>query len=451
MVFIPNTLTEQKKMLQALGYSSIEELFAEIPEAVRLHGPLNLPKPMAEHELLKYMNSLAAKNQNLDQVVSFLGAGSYDHIVPSVIKHLIGRGEFLTAYTPYQAEISQGVLQAIFEFQTLIAQLTGMEVANASMYDGASALAEAALLACHVTRRRKVAIPKNIHPEWQEVVKLYLESQGLEIQEVPYNQKTGLLDVDSLAEDLWSELACVVVGQPNFFGGIEDVAAIAKRIKDADGLLVMAVDPLSLGVLKSPGDYGVDIVVGDAGCLGNPISFGGPSVGFFAVSGKNLIRRMPGRIVGATTDQQGNTGYVLTLQTREQHIRRERATSNICTNNALNALVATIYLALIGNKGIKEVGYQCVQKANYLKQRLVEAGFNIRFSGPTFKEFVIQADLDWAKCNESLLEHGYLGGLPLAVFDPTLKDSLLISVTEARTKAELDQFVALLRGYSNGA
>lgn len=450
MSFVPNTKQEQQEMLKKLGCSTIEELFEEIPQELRLNRPLNLPEPLAEYQLIKYMNSLAGENRNLDQLVSFLGAGTYDHIVPAVIKHLAGRGEFLTAYTPYQAEISQGVLQAIFEFQTLIAELTNMEVANASMYDGASALAEAALLACNVTRREKIGVPMNLHPEWFSVVELYLKSQDLEVVEIPYHEESGLIDLASLDKQLMLELAAVVVAQPNFFGGIEDVAEIGKEIKEAGGLLIMAVDPLSLGILKAPGDYGADVVVGDAGCLGNPISFGGPSVGFFAVSGKNLVRRMPGRVVGATTDQHGNTGYVLTLQTREQHIRREKATSNICTNQALNALIATIYLALIGKQGIKAVGYQCVQKANYLKQSLLQAGFSVRFTSPNFKEFVIEADLDWIKCNEALLEKGYLGGFPLAVVNSDLANCALISVTEARTKAEMDEFVSLLRGYYNG-
>jgi len=450
MGFVPNTKAEQLEMLKTLGCSTIEDLFGDIPEELRLKRPLNLPEPLAEYQLIKYMTGLASKNKHLDHLVSFLGAGAYDHIVPSVIKHLVGRGEFLTAYTPYQAEISQGVLQAIFEFQTLIVELTNMEVANASMYDGASALAEAALLACNYTRRDKIGVPKNLHPEWLSIVKVYLESQDLEVIEIPYQLETGLIDLAALNPQLVSELAGIVVAQPNFFGGLEDVSAVAARVKDAGGLLIMAVDPLSLGLLKAPGDIGADIVVGDAGCLGSPISFGGPSVGFFAVSGKNLVRRMPGRIVGATTDAQGNTGYVLTLQTREQHIRREKATSNICTNQALNALIATIYLALLGKTGIKEVGYQCIQKANYLKQSLLKAGFKLRFNRLTFKEFVVQAELDWQKCNERLLEHGYLGGLPLAVVDEKLADSVLLSVTEARTKAEIDEFVALLRRYSNG-
>lgn len=446
MSYISNTSKEQQEMLACLGMDKIADLFVDIAEELKLKQPLNLPKPLAEHQLVKYMQQLAAKNVDLDKYVSFLGAGAYDHVIPAAISHLIGRGEFLTAYTPYQAEISQGVLQSIFEFQTLIAELTDMQAANASMYDGATALAEAALMACNVTRRHKVAFGANLDPQWQSVLRLYLESQDIEIITIDYAEQTGLIDFDTVKPELAAELACMIVAQPNFFGGLEDANAAAKWIKEKKGLFIMAVDPLSLGVLKAPGQYGADVVVGDAGCLGNPISFGGPSVGFFAVNGKSLIRKMPGRIVGQTTDTEGNIGYVLTLQTREQHIRREKATSNICTNQALNALCATIYLALLGKQGIKEVGYQCVQKTAYLQRKLIDVGFKRKFDVPTFKEFVIQGEIDWESCNERLLEYGYLGGYPLKYMEPKLTDSVLIAVTEARTKQELDKFAELLRG-----
>jgi len=445
--YIPNTPEEQRQMLEAIGLSRLADLFADIPEQLKLKRPLDLPEPLAEHQLLRYMGQLADKNVNLDRCVSFLGAGAYDHIIPAVISHLIMRGEFLTAYTPYQAEISQGVLQSIFEFQTLIANLTKMEAANASMYDGATALAEAALMACNVTNRRKVGAAANLDPQWLELLQVYLENQDIELVKIAYNHDTGLTDIDSVDTKLGPELACMIVGQPSFFGTLEDIGRIAAWIKSHKGLLVMAVDPISLGLLKAPGEYGADIAVGDAGCLGNPISFGGPSVGFFAVSDMKLVRKMPGRIVGQTTDRDGNVGYVLTLQAREQHIRREKATSNICTNQALNALTATIYLALLGPQGIRQTAYQCLQKTAYLRRKLEAAGFKARFKAPVFKEFVLQADWDWEAINERLLEHNYLGGFPLKQVDPSLFDCVLIAVTEARTKAEMDQFVDLLRGW----
>lgn len=450
MPYIANTSKDQVAMLETIGLTQMSDLFSQIPDRFRLKQPLNLGKPMVEHDLMKYMKQVASKNKNFDDYISFLGAGAWDHIVPAVIKHLVGRGEFLTAYTPYQAEVSQGVLQSIYEFQTLIANLTQMDAANASMYDGATALAEAALMACNVTRREKVGIPANLDPQWQDVVKLYLTSQDIEVIVVPYNQQTGLIDLDLVDPKLASELACMIVAQPNFFGGIENVAPVADWIKSNNGLLVMAVDPMSLGLLKTPGEYGADIVVGDAGCFGNAISFGGPSVGFFTVTGKKLIRKMPGRIVGKTTDVDGKRGFVLTLQTREQHIRREKATSNICTNQALNALIATIYLALLGNNGIKQVAYQSVQKTTYLRNKLIEAGFKLKFNSPTFKEFVIEADLDWEECNQQLMEAGFIGGYPLKFVDPSLRDCVLIAVTEARTKEDMDKFVELLKGCRDG-
>lgn len=442
--YIPTSPQEQQAMLKAIGVEHISDLFSDIDSKLQLKKHLDLPKSLSEYELVHHMQALSEQNTNLDRVVSFLGAGAYDHIIPAVIKHIISRGEFLTAYTPYQAEISQGVLQAIFEFQSLMANLTKMEVANASMYDGATALAEAALLACNVTRRDKVAIPANLHPEWQSVVKTYLAGQNVEIITIAYDQQTGAIDTNSLEQHNAKEFACMVVAQPNFFGGIESVQQISDWIKSQGGLLIMAVDPLSIGVLKAPGDYGADIAVGDGGCLGNAISFGGPSVGFFAVSGNKLVRKMPGRLVGETIDRKGRRGYVLTLQTREQHIRREKATSNICTNQALNALATTIYLALLGKEGIKNVANQSLQKATYLKQALITSGFKLRFSSPTFKEFVVQADLDWQACNDKLLEQGYLAGLHLKDIDPNLSDCQLIAVTEARTKEQMDQFAALL-------
>lgn len=444
MRYLPLTPNEKREMLETIGIEQIADLFADIPQEMMLEGDLDLPEALSEAELIRHFKQLAAKNNDATKSVSFLGAGSYDHLIPSIIKHVVGRGEFLTAYTPYQAEITQGVLQSIFEYQTLISEITGMEASNASMYDGASALAEACLMSCAATRKELVVLPSTLHPEWKEVTQTYLEHQDVDIFYMPMDPETGTVDINALDEIPWSEAACVVVQQPNFFGLLENVSALKTRIKEHGALLVMAVDPISLSLLKSPGEQGADIVVGDGQSLGNTMSFGGPSLGFFATSGK-LIRRMPGRVVGETVDTEGRRGFVLTLQTREQHIRREKATSNICSNQALNALTATIYLSIMGKEGFREVGYHCLQKAHYMKNRLLEIpGLTSPFTAPSFREFVIQGAVDWEEINLKLVDHGFIGGLPLARFGQP--DLVLFSVTEARTKQEIDNFVTTLRG-----
>lgn len=445
MSFVPTTDGEREAMLAAIGVADVDELFSAIPETLRLSGDLPLPPGMVEAELVAHMRELAAKNLDMDSLTSFLGAGCYDSLIPSAVRHILSRGEFLTAYTPYQAEVSQGVLQAIFEFQTMVCELTGMEAANASMYDGATALAEAALMACNAARREKVVIAGAVHPEWRAVVKLYLEYQSIEVVEIPWDRTTGVSDLQLLEEAADSESACVIVQQPNFFGCLEPVQELADHIHRQKGLLVMAVDPASLGVIKPPGEYGADIAVGDGQSLGNTPSFGGPSVGFFATS-ERLLRRMPGRIVGRTKDVQGRTGYVLTLQTREQHIRREKATSNICTNQALNALAATVYLCLIGRQGIHEVGYLSLQKAAYLRSRLMDQGLSMPFGAPVFREFVVTAPVNWPEVNRRLVDMGFIGGLWLGEYYRELSDSCLLTVTEARTKAEMDRFATVLGG-----
>lgn len=444
MRYIPLTNDEKQEMLKTIGIETVEELFEDIPQEMILDGDLDLPEALSEAELIRHFKELAAKNNDATKSVSFLGAGSYDHLIPSMIKHVVGRGEFLTAYTPYQPEITQGVLQSIFEYQTLISEITGMEASNASMYDGASALAEACLMACAATRRELVVLPSTLNPEWQDVVRTYLEHQDVSIAFLPYDAATGIVDVQALDDIPWSEAACVVVQQPNFFGLLENVTALGAQIKEHGGLLVMAVDPISLSILKSPGEQGADIALGDGQSLGQAMGFGGPSLGFFATSGK-LIRRMPGRVVGETVDTEGKRGFVLTLQTREQHIRREKATSNICSNQALNALTAAVYLSVMGKEGFRDVGYQSLQKANYMKNRLLEIpGLTSPFSAPSFREFVIQGAVDWEEINLKLVDHGFIGGLPLARFD--LPELVLFSVTEARTKEEIDNFVNTLRG-----
>jgi len=442
--YIPITDHERQEMLTSLGLEKIDDLFQDIPQEAIFQGELDVPGPLSEAELIRHFRELAAKNQDATKLVSFLGAGVYDHLTPSIIKHIIGRGEFLTAYTPYQPEITQGVLQSIFEYQTMICELTAMDAANASMYDGASALAEACLMACAATRRELGILPATLHPEWQEVVRLYLENQDVAMVHLPQDPQTGTVDLSRLDEVPWAEAACVVVQQPNFFGLLEPVAELEKRVHENGGLLVMAVDPISLSLLKPPGELNADIVVGDGQSLGQAMGFGGPAFGFFATTDK-LIRRMPGRVVGETVDAEGKRAFVLTLQTREQHIRREKATSNICSNQALNALAATIYLSVLGKQGFRDVGYQCLQKTHYLKQRLLEIpGLKAAFSAPSFREFALRGAVDWAEINRRLLDHGFLGGLPLARFgQPELA---LFSVTEARTKAEMDAFVSTLRG-----
>lgn len=445
MRYIPLTQAEKQDMLDDLGVNSVQELFDDVPKHLILNEDLDLPAGLAEAELVQHFEKLAEKNADLKSVVSFMGAGAYDHLIPSAIKHIVGRGEFLTAYTPYQAEISQGVLQSIFEYQTLIAKITDMEVANASMYDGATALAEACLMACAATRRELVVLPSTLHPEWQEVVKVYLENQDVEIVYLPYDEQSGILGSAALSGVNWSEAACVVVQQPNFFGLLEKASVLGELIHEHGGLFIMAVDPISLSILKSPGELGADIVVGDGQSLGNMMGFGGPTVGFFATRGTKLIRRMPGRVVGETVDTEGKRGFVLTLQTREQHIRREKATSNICSNQALNALIAAIYLNIIGKEGYLEVGNHCLQKAHYFKQQLLTIdGVSAPFSAPFFREFVLHADVNWENVNLQLLEAGFLGGLPLDFLG--LPSHVLFSVTEARTKEEMDEFITVLRG-----
>lgn len=437
--YIPNTKTQQKEMLEEIGYSSIEELFGDIPEEVRLGRKLAIPGPMAEMELRRHMGKLSSLNKHTEDYPCFLGAGAYDHYIPAAIDHIISRAEFYTAYTPYQPEISQGTLQAIFEYQTMICQLTGMDVSNASLYDGATALAEAILMACQATRKEKVVLAQSLHPEYREVSSTYAKFQDIPITEVGY--KDGMMDLEALEKTVTKETAAVVVQSPNFFGIIEDIEPIAEIAHKNKALLIVSADPISLALLKAPGELGADIVVGEGQSLGNPLSFGGPYLGFFATT-KRLMRRMPGRIVGETTDKDGNRGFVLTLQTREQHIRREKATSNICTNQALNALIATIYLSLLGKEGLKEVAYQCLQKSHYLYDRLLDTGlFTPIFNAPFFKEFAIKSTVPIEKLNAHLLDKGIIGGYSLEKDYTELDGGWLIAVTEKRTRQEMDALV----------
>ncbi len=390
-------------------------------------------------ELVKLMADKAGKNYNLDDYACFLGAGAYDHFVPSVIDHILSRQEFYTTYTPYQPEISQGTLQSIFEYQTMICELTGMDVANASMYDGASALAEAGIMACQATRRSEILIARTVHPESRVVLNTYGKFRDIKVVEIGY--ENGQIDQKDLAEKISANTAAVVVQSPNFFGIIESLKQIGELAHNNKSLFIVSADPISLALLKSPGELGADIVVGEGQPLGNPISFGGPYLGFFAANEK-LMRKMPGRIVGETVDKYGNRGFVLTIQTREQHIRREKATSNICSNQALNALAATIYLTLLGKEGLREVAELCLNKAHYAYNRLIATGnFQPYFEAPFFKEFALKSRIPLEQLNKELLDEKIIGGYCLGNDYPELAEGWLIAVTEKRTKEEIDLLV----------
>jgi len=445
--YIPNTAQQQQEMLQAIGLRSLEDLFADIPDRIRVQGPLDLPPPLSELELSARLRQLASENGSLDKLCCFLGAGAYDHYTPAVVKNLTSRQEFYTAYTPYQPEISQGTLQAIFEFQSMICALTGMDLANASLYDGSSALAEAALMACQATRRRRILVAGSIHPDSRAVLETYARFSDTQLAWLPWDPRLGTLDPTELARRLDGETAAVLVQSPNFFGLVEDLAPLAEQTHSSGALFVVSSDPVALGILQPPGEVGADIVVGDGQALGNGLNFGGPSLGFFAAR-QALLRRMPGRIVGETTDSQGRRGFVLTIQTREQHIRREKATSNICTNQALNALTATITMAALGPSGLARAAELSTRKAHDLHRRLLELpGFSAVFDGPFFKEFAVRFSGDIAALNQSLYQAGFIGGLALAGIVPGLDDGWLLAVTENRTEAEIDRFVLLIRQF----
>lgn len=437
--FISNTTIQQDQMLKEIGLGTVEDLFNDIPQEVRLSRKLTLPEALSEYELLNHTKNLSRKNINLDDHVCFLGAGAYDHYIPSAVDALLSRQEFYTAYTPYQPEISQGMLQAIFEFQTMICELTGMDIANASMYDGASALAEAMLLACQSQKRQEVLVAKSVHPESREILKTYAKFRGLNVREVGYLD--GQLDIKELKEMMSSDTAAIMVQNPNFFGSIESLEEIGEIARNNKSLFIVSSDPISLGLLKSPGELGADIVVGEGQSMGNPLNFGGPYLGFFAAREK-LLRKVPGRIVGQTTDKRGNRSFTLTIQTREQHIRREKATSNICSNQALNALAATIYLTLLGKQGLKEVALLSLEKAHYAFDQLTaKNGFSPIFKSPFFKEFVVQSTVPPEELNKKLLDQKIIGGYPLQQAYPEMTNGWLIAVTEKRTKDEIDSFV----------
>ena len=442
MRYISNTPAQQREMLAAIGVSSLEDLLAGIPPKARLSRPLALPAAMAETDLVRHLRAMAGTNADADGYACFLGAGSYDHAIPSPINHLISRGEFFTAYTPYQPEASQGTLRSIFEYQTMMAELTGMDVANASIYDGASSLAEAALMAHAVTGRREVLLSRGVHPLYRQVVETYCEGPDLRLREVALGD--GVTDLDALRRATGDATAAVVVQYPNFFGCLEDVRAAGEIAHGAGALLVVVADPVNLGLLTPPGALGADVVVGEGQGLGVPMSFGGPNLGVFAAR-RDLVRRMPGRLVGATVDRDGQRGFVLTLQTREQHIRREKATSNICTNVALCALMATIHVAILGKQGLRRVGELSTAKAHYAAAELAKVpGVRLRFGAPFFKEFTLELPKAPERVVKRLLRDRILAGVPLKALDRSVKNGLLVAVTERRTREEIDAFAAAL-------
>jgi glycine dehydrogenase subunit 1 len=448
MRYIPNSPEERDEMLEIVGLSSAEELFRSIPQDVQLNRDLNITEPLAEPEVIAGMERLAANSGA--RKPSFLGAGAYSHYSPTIVDHLIQRSEFFTSYTPYQPEISQGTLQYIFEFQTLVCQLTGMEVANASMYDGSTSTAEAVLMAQRVTRRDKVLIAETVHPEYVEVTKTYTQHGDSTFHTVAFDKEAGRISTDDLTAKLDDKTACVVVQSPNFFGCIEDVKALADKAHSVGALMILVVtEAISLGLLKTPGECDVDIVVAEGQSFGIPLSFGGPYVGLFATKEK-YVRNMPGRLCGVAYDKNGNRGFVLTLSTREQHIRREKATSNICTNQGLIALAATIYMEAMGKKGLQEVAAQNAQKAAYAARRISEVeGFSLPFSAPRFNEFVVRAPGNAEEILQRLnAEKEIIGGLALSRYYSENPNDFLVCVTETNTRAQIDNLVEALKEVS---
>ncbi|SET00153.1 glycine dehydrogenase (decarboxylating) alpha subunit [Natronincola peptidivorans] len=440
--YIPNTEADVKLMLESMGAKSIEDLFQDIPKELRLNRELNLGESLSEMELAKHMKDLSGKNKSLDDLVCFLGAGAYDHYIPSIVKHLAFRSEFYTAYTPYQPEISQGTLQVIFEYQTMMCSLTGMEATNASMYDGATACAEAATMAVENTKRKSIIVSKTVHPEVRKVLKSYMKLRKVEVIEA--DMAEGVTDIDHLKTLVGKNTAAVIIQNPNFFGIIEDLSSVEKITHENKGLFINYVDPISLGILKTPGELGADIVVGEGQSLGNHLNYGGPYLGFLATTSK-LLRKMPGRIAGQSEDVDGNRAFVLTLQAREQHIRRYRASSNICSNQGLNAVMATIYLITMGKKGLREVAKQSIQKSHYAMQQITKSSsFKPLFNKPFFKEFAVTSEADSSKVNQELLKQGILGGYELGKDYPEMKNGLLLCVTEKRTKEEIDKLAQVM-------
>ena len=441
MPYTPHTPEDIQEMLSTIGVDTVEELFSELPAAL-LNPDIDLPSPLAEQEIREEMLELGNKNRTVESYLSFIGGGAYERIRPSLIDTILSRAEFATSYTPYQAEVSQGTLQFIFEFQSMIAALSGMEAANASMYDGASALAEAALMAMRVTRKNKILFASTLHPRWKETLRTYLEGIRTELVEIPERQ--GVLDSSFLRDHLDDNTAALLVQQPNFWGFLEEVSDWKDAVINSKALWVQAADPVSLGVLVPPGELGADIAVGELQSLGLPLSFGGPYAGYFACKQK-YVRQMPGRVVGKTTDLEGKTGYVLTLQTREQHIRRAKATSNICTNQSLCALAATLYLTLMGPEGMRELGRQNHDKAHYLAEKMVaETGVKLISDRPFFNEFTLELPVPAEEVARKMKAEGIVAGIYQPLWTGS-ENRLIVCVTETKKKTDLDRAAECFR------
>lgn len=444
MNYISLSDKDKKEMLEKIGLSSLEELFRSIPENLKLKKELNLPPPLTESELIQYFESIGKKN-SYSEFISFLGGGAYRHFIPAIVDYLSSRGEFISPYTPYQPEVSQGTLQIIFEFQTLICQLTGMDIANASLYDGASGAAEAVLMADRLQGKSKVLVTRTLHPQYRRVIKTYTKNLGVKVEEVGYSQ-SGKVDFVDLEKHLDDQTSAVICQSPNFIGIIEDIRKISDLAHSQQALsIVVVAEPVSLGLLEAPGRLGADIVSGEGQSFGIPLSFGGPYLGFMGCL-KEFIRQFPGRIAGQTTDVEGKRGFVLTLSTREQHIRRERATSNICTNQTWCALRATIFLEALGKQGLKELAWHNIQKANYALTKLSQVkGIKRKFNGNSFNEFVLEFSKSWTEISKILRKKGIIGGLSLENDYPELQNCVLFCVTEIHKKEEIDRLVSNLK------
>lgn len=440
MSYVLNTPDDRRAMLAAIGVSSLDELFANVPPPLRLRRPLRVPDALGEMELTAHAKQLAGQNRPAGEAVCFLGGGAYDHFIPAVVDAVAGRSEYYTAYTPYQAEASQGSLQVFFEFQTLLCQLTGLDVANASLYEGGSAVAESVLMARSIApKRHKVVIAESVHPEYRRTLATYVANLDLHIETLP--TPGGFLDPDDLKRTIDERTLCVVAQHPNFFGCLEEPQALADIAHQAGALFIVSFDPISLGLLKRPGQYGADIAVAEGQSLGNPLSYGGPYLGLLACR-QEYVRKMPGRLVGETVDRRGKRCWTLTLQTREQHIRREKATSNICTNQGLMALKATVYLAALGPEGLRQTAELCTRKAHYAAERLMRLpGVGLRFDRPFFKEFTLSVPGFIPDLLRSLLQRGYHAGLHLGTWYPQLGDCLSLAVTEKRARTEIDGLI----------
>ncbi len=441
--YLPHSKEDIQTMLDEIGVKDIEELFADIPEEIRFKGTLNIPQGSDEMHVVRRLKELADKNANVKDYICFLGGGIYHHYVPSVVNYVASLPQFYTAYTPYQPEVSQGTLQAFFEYQSMMCELLNMEVSNASMYDGGSALAEAMLMASRITGRYEILISRTVHPEYVQVCETYSRGPKIEINRIPYNEK-GETDFNALKAKVSTNVSAVVIQSPNFFGVVEPL----ERLKELppDILKIIVVNPLSLGILKPPGDFDADIVVGEGQTLALPPSFGGPHFGIFATK-RHFVRQMPGRVVGETVDKEGKRGFVMTLQTREQHIRRQKATSNICSNHALGIIIASAYLALLGKNGMRELSELNTYKAHYLAERLDELDkFKLKFNAPFFNEFVVETELDVDELNSILLKHKIIGPLNLGRFYTELNNTALFAVTETVEREDIDDLITILEG-----